>query len=88
MPPDIKILAERAYPGLKQSGCCSAHPKDGHYECKVCYPDYRALLKAHVKVSSELYGKLLELSGLSAPPDGRVGTNAIIAQLVKRVKKE
>ena len=87
MSQDIKILAERAYPGLKRSRYCSAHREDGNYKCQICYPDYQKLLEEHAKVSCQLYDKLLELSGLSDPANGRIGTNAIIEQLIKKLGK-
>lgn len=50
----LRILAERAYPGLLASGFCSAHQESGHYECKTCYPDLRAMLNLNAKVSAKL----------------------------------
>ncbi len=87
MKQDIKILAGRAYPGLKRSGFCSFHREDGYYDCQTCYPDYHKLLEQQVKVSQQLYDELLELSGLSDPANGRIGTNAIIEQLIKKLGK-
>ena len=82
----VELLARRAYPDLKYSGYCSHHFDDGHFECKTCYPDLNKLLDAHMEVSSKLYTELLELSGLSDPPNGCVGTNAIVAEIRRKLK--
>ena len=82
----VELLARRAYPGFKRSGYCSRHRDDGHFECVTCYPDLNELLDAHMEVSSKLYTELLELSGLSDPPNGCVGTNAIVAEIRRKLK--
>jgi len=82
----LRLLAIRAYPELKHCGACSRHRDDGHYECRICYPDWHALLGEHMRVSNELYDQILELSGLSDPPNGRVGTNAIVAEIRRKLK--
>lgn len=82
----LSVLAHRAYPGLVRSGFCSAHRESGHYACTTCYPDLNALLRAHTVVSNRLYDDLLKLSGLSDPPNGRIGTNAIVAELKRKLK--
>lgn len=82
----FEVLARRAYPGLKHSGACSAHREDGHFGCEVCYPDANALLDAHVAAADNLYDELLGVSGLSEPPDGRIGTNAILAELRRKLE--
>lgn len=81
----LRILALKAYPELKRSGLCSRHRDDGHYECHTCYPDLNALLDEHMQVFNELYDQLLTLSGLSDPSYGRIGTNAIIAELQRKL---
>lgn len=81
----VQVLAFRAYPGLKPSGICSRHRSPGHYECEICYGDRERLLAAHMEVSRRLYDQLLELSGLSDPPDGRIGTDAIVAELKRKL---
>ncbi len=82
----VTLLAQRAYPGLKHSGICSRHQDDGCFECPICYPDLNALLDAHMEVSNKLYDELLALSGLSDPPNGRIGTNAIVAEIRRKLK--
>ena len=82
----VELLARRAYPDLKHSGFCSRHRDDGHFECGICYPDLNGLLDAHMEVSNKLYDQILELSGLSDPANGRVGTNAIVAELRRKLK--
>lgn len=86
-PLDYEKLAKRAYPGLKHSGACSRHRDDGHFECTICYPDLNALIDEHMAVFNKVYDQILELSGLSDPPNGRIGTNAIIAELRKKLKR-
>lgn len=81
----LKLLANRAYPGLRHSGLCSRHRESGHYDCRTCYIDPNALLKEHMKVSGALYDQILELSGLSDPPNGRIGTNSIVAELRRKL---
>lgn len=83
----MELLALRAYPGLKSSGICSSHRDDEHYECEICYPDLNDLLNAHMEVANKLYDELLELSGLSDPPNGRIGTNAIVAEIRRKLKE-
>jgi len=83
----MEQLARRAYPGLRKSGICSRHSEDGHYECRVCYTDWHSLLDEHMKVTNELYEQLLALSGLKDPPNGRIGTNAIVAKLRHKITK-
>jgi len=84
----LEILAKRAYPELKKSGMCSRHRENGHFECEICYPVWDELLKAHMEVSHRLYDELLALSGLTDPPNGRIGTNAIVAELKRKLKME
>jgi hypothetical protein len=84
----LKILALRTYPDLKRTGLCSWHRDDGNYDCQMCYPSYPALLDAHMAVSNKLYDDILKLSGLKDPENGRVGTNAIIAELKRKLKVE
>lgn len=53
----LGILAERAYPELKESGFCSRHGGPGFtdypVDCRVCFPDLRALITQHIKVGVE-----------------------------------
>lgn len=46
---NLRLLAERAYPGLEPSRFCSmAHAtEDEQVRCTICYPDLRALIDAH-----------------------------------------
>lgn len=83
----LRTLAERSYPGLRRSGLCSAHRDDGHYACTVCYPDYHALLTAHLEVSNKLHADLRALAGLTDPPAGRIGTNTILTELRRQLAK-
>jgi hypothetical protein len=82
---DYEVLAKRNYPDLKASGICSAHRDDGHYECQRCYPSWPALLDAHMEVSNKLCDDLLKISGLQDPPNGRIGTNAIVAEIKRKL---
>ena len=61
---------------------CSKH-RDGDKtgKCSICFPDLNALIDEHCTVSRKLYDDLLALSGLSDPPNGRIGTNVIMAKL-------
>ncbi len=83
--PNYELLARRAYPNLEPSHICSRHNSGQHFECQTCYPNWIELIDGHQKVSDKLYGQLLELSGLSDPPNGRIGTNAIVAELKKKL---
>ena len=84
----IEVLAKRAYPGLHSQGCCSRHRNDGHYDCKTCYPDWKVLMREHQEVFNKLYDDLLELSGLSDPPNGRIGTNRILETLKDQLEHQ
>lgn len=80
----LEVLALRAYPGLKYSGFCSQHRDTGHFECQICYPDLNRLLAKHIEVFNWLYDELLKISGLSDPPNGRIGTKVILDKLKRR----
>lgn len=54
----LKILAERAYPDLKESGICSRHRYEYPAECSICYPDLPALIQGHVEVNAGLVSEL------------------------------
>ena len=83
---DVAILAERIYPGLKNSGICSRHRDDGHFECVTCYPNWRRLVSDHMEALDKLYDELLDLSGLTDPPTGRIGTRRIIEELSRKIE--
>ncbi len=55
---DLEKLVEKMYPGLKRSGLCSAHRNDGHYDCGICYPNWKALTEHHSILHGETYEKL------------------------------
>jgi hypothetical protein len=69
----LRVLAERAYPGLKESGICSAHCRDCPASCERCYPDPNALLAEHQRVEDQFYEAVLSAAGVSDPPGGRFG---------------
>src|SRR5262245_43668286 len=52
----LRVLAERAYPGLKPSAVCSRCRPAGPppFDCTVCYPDPNALIAAHLKARERL----------------------------------
>ncbi len=79
-------LALRAYP-TGPSHLCSIHRGgDKTGKCRICFPNYKNLIIEHTVEQHKLYDKLLQLSGLSDPPNGRIGTNAIIEELQRKLK--
>lgn len=60
---EIRVLAERAYPGLKPSGLCSRlhHEPGTDVSCQTCYPDLWALIIEHNRLKHLAWDRLREL---------------------------
>jgi hypothetical protein len=84
---ELETLAGRTYPGLKASGYCSAHFDDGHFECETCYADLNKSIEFRQHIFEKLYGELLEVAGLADPPNGRLGTIHILAEIRRKLAR-
>lgn len=79
----VSFLAERVYPKLEPTGACSIH-RDGYYKCSMCYPDWRALIDAHVEAHNETRGKLaaatIDVAALEKAVDERDSAEEAMSQ--------
>lgn len=57
----LKILADRAYPGLKPTGVCSRYHEAQCVNCTVCYPDLNELITVHNELKQKAWKRLKEL---------------------------